>query len=458
MIQEIQNFILKKAKNVLNSIAFYSSVVALSYMVLAIVVRNVEYLEMVKGYKKTLGIDFVNSEENARLILGGLVGGIISLMVFSFSMVMVVINRTMATLSPRVVPGIITKKSHQIVLGYYIGTIVFCLITITGVGEEFDGKAVIPDLGVLIALFSGIGCLVMFVYFIHSISQSIQVDNILNGIYRTTLNGMQKAKEGEKLPESVFKHEKEDEEWVRVYAAQVGYLKKVHTKALCDLLDEHDLKLSVLIRMGDFTVKGFPFVKVNRSLEEDESLQDKIQSSFEFYQEEFTQDHYRFGFRQITEIAVKALSPGINDPGTAVKAIDLLTILFIERLSLFDFTVTKGKEDVPRLFVREPTFGELLYECITPIRKYGREDTLVMATILKLLEDLTIVSINKAKQEEILELEKLAKSVSSEADRYLINQLDRAKINEYLSNIERLLQNQNGNKSFSIQLEVETDD
>ncbi|MFP3759150.1 DUF2254 family protein, partial [Cupriavidus sp. SIMBA_020] len=75
------------------------------------------------------------SAENARTILSTLAGSIISLTVFSFSMVMVVLNSASASLSPRVVPGLITRKSHQMVLGFYLGSIIYSIIMLININK-----------------------------------------------------------------------------------------------------------------------------------------------------------------------------------------------------------------------------------------------------------------------------------------------------------------------------------
>ncbi|GAA4821693.1 DUF2254 domain-containing protein [Algivirga pacifica] len=400
-----------------------------------------EYTEWAIYYKEKWSI--INTEENARLILGTLVGGIISLMVFSFSMVMVVINNASQSLSPRVVPGIIAHKPHQLVLGTYIGTILFCLIMVTAVGEAVPKGRSTADLGVMLSLVLGISCFGLFVYFIHSISQSIQVDAITNRVYERALGKIQQAIEQNKeLPEKVFDKEKNGEDWKEVYTDTVGYLKNIHLSPLLSWLQERELKLEVVSRMGDFTVKGFPYLRVNQKLEKEEV--NELQTFFEFYQQEYEHDHYRFDFKQITEIALKALSPGINDPRTAVRAVDLLTILFAEHFEIKDCTVYLNEEEKPLIFVREPTFEELLYECVTPIRQYGKEDHLVTGTVLDMLKNLIIVAVDQGHESNLSVLSKFVSSVSEEVDRSIHNSLDRKKLNRMLETIERLLNEREG--------------
>jgi uncharacterized membrane protein len=145
---------------------------------------SIEYQPWLMSLKHHVNAGLVRNAENARLILGTLVGGIMTLMVFSFSMVMVVLNNASASLSPRVIPGLISDKGHQKTLGFYLGTILYSLLLITSIEQNSTTR--VPSLGVLICLSLGIACLGLFVHFIHSISRSIQVEYILNNLYHTT--------------------------------------------------------------------------------------------------------------------------------------------------------------------------------------------------------------------------------------------------------------------------------
>ena len=105
----------KTYRLIIGSIAFYPTIIAVVFFIVAMLMMAFEYQGFAGDIKSRISFLLVNSQEDARLILGTLVGSIISLMVFSFSMVMLVLNRATATLSPRVIPGLITDKSNQVV-------------------------------------------------------------------------------------------------------------------------------------------------------------------------------------------------------------------------------------------------------------------------------------------------------------------------------------------------------
>ncbi|MCA6073641.1 DUF2254 domain-containing protein [Fulvivirga sedimenti] len=392
---KISAHIRKFFRKILSSIAFYPSAIALLFLIFSLVMVSIEYKPFLVPLREFLDNLLVKGPENARLILGTLMGSLISLMVFSFSMVMVVLSQASSTLSPRVIPALVGKKYHQVVLGVYLGSIVYCLILITNIHVTPE-KTEIPSLGILIAIFLGITCLGMFIYFIDSISRSIQVDTIMEEIFNGTRSKMRSVdnqdEEDIDLPEM--------DGWKVILTKETGYLKQIHVPSLKAIAEKESIKIAVVTNPGFFLVKNYPFIMVDKPVTED--IENKIRTACTFYAEEHVGDHYLFGFKQISEIAVKALSPGINDPGTAVKAIDLLSILFIDRMNLREKLYETGSDGQPVLYLPEVSLDYLLYHNIMPIRKYGESDAAVMFNILECLKNLIYADSSQKGYERVL--------------------------------------------------------
>ena len=141
-------------RELVSSIGFYPSLLSVIFLLFAVLVTTTEYTSFVMELKSLLEVLLVDSEENARTILSTLTGSIISLTVFSFSMVMVVLNSASASLSPRVLPGLITRKSHQLVLGFYLGSIIFSIVMLINIRTMDNGEIGIPSLGILFKGYS----------------------------------------------------------------------------------------------------------------------------------------------------------------------------------------------------------------------------------------------------------------------------------------------------------------
>ena len=426
-------------REMINSIGFYPSLLSVAFLVFAIITMSVEYLAPVEQLKSFISVILVDSAENARTILSTLAGSIISLTVFSFSMVMVVLNSASASLSPRVVPGLITRKSHQMVLGFYLGSIIYSIIMLININKLDGGNTAIPSIGVLFALVFGLISLGLFVFFIHSISRAIQVDNVLNGLFSQTKREIKAIIQRQQ--DNPVENFPDFEQWQSISSKTEGYYKGVHTDKLCAILAEENIKVYISVNQGYFTVKGYPFLKCNKDISNNEALINKILDCFIFYIEEYISDHYRYGLTQISEIAVKAMSPGINDPGTAVKSIDMLSILLIQRLSINDINYSfKHSESGPLLYSHETSFDELLHDNFTPLRNYAKGDAYVMTNVLEAFKNILFVAYQYTDARN--SLFNYLNAIVDDINEHVTNAYDRREITNMLNAITRISEEQ----------------
>lgn len=431
MIKKYLTYIRQLYFKVINSIAFYPSLIGSIFLAFAAFMMWIEYTEPLIAFKEDISYLLVADKDTAKSVLTTLVASLISLTVFSFSMVMVVLNTASANLSPRVLPGLVSKKAHQIVLGFYLGSISYCLLLIINVQKEAENYRT-PTLGVLMAMLFGIICLALFVYFIESISRTIQTDNVLNQIYKQTREdlealGHEETKVG--LPEM--------SDWVNICSEQNGYYKSVAQKRLTRLLDKHDLKAYIRVPKGFFIVKGYPLLAISRDVSDDKDLVAEILSYFTFFVEEYTTDHYSYGFRQISQIAIKALSPGINDPGTAIRAIDMLSILFISKAGVpkYDFFQEDNQAEV-KLYYREHSFNDLFFEMLTPIRHYGHADILVMINLIEACKNM--LYSNLLKEDHHAAIQEFIQAIIEDSETYITNKSERKQLQGSLSSLKEI--------------------
>ncbi len=413
----LTNRLFRLYHRVTGSIAFYPTLIAVGLAGLCIVSIVLE-MTWLQSYKEDLDLGLVKNAENARLILGTLVAGIISLMVFSFSMVMVVLNSAASSLSPRVIPGLISSRSHQVVLGVYLGTIINSLMLISTIQEGDDIN--VPSLGIFLALGLGVICLCLFVYFIRSISLSIQVDFILRRVYKQTHAQLQQRIE--RLEHCKVAEWPDDSGWQIIRARRSGYFKALNISAAQALLDEQDACMTVQVHYGFFVMPGHPLIRLNREL--DERCVAQLLDCFDFYVEEYAHRHFFFGFKQIIEIAVRALSPGINDPGTAIKAIDMMGVLLSERMKLPDHDVAP-EQGAPRIFLSELDLHQMLLLAFGSLRAYGKEDLQVLLTLLQACKNLLFSATDAEDERVILRhaqaiLEQAAASLDGALDRQAV--------------------------------------
>ncbi len=416
------------------SIAFIPAVLSTFCLTLSFLMMSIEYDSFVIELKDRISFLLITNREEAQLVLGTLVASIISVMVFSFSMVMVVLSRASSNLSPRVLPGLISNKSHQFVLGLNLGTIVYTLIMIINFQAEGDYR--IPSLGVLIAMILGIACLALFVYFIHSISQNIQVENILKQIFKKTWHSLGDAKAPQPQHRSDIPVQRD---WTPIHATRAGYIIKYNRRKLFSIAVRDDLQIAITRNAGFFVVEGYPFLRVKSNKSLSEKLINEIRDCFIFSITEQFNEHYLYGFRQISEIAVKALSPSLNDPGTAVKALDYLQLLFARKLNLNEELYLSDDRGTPRLIHAHVSIQDLLFRNLVPIRAFGKHDVIVMSKVLAVLKNLFFCNIKSVADREALIA--FAMSCVESAGENIQNTQDRSTLNGLIGLINDRLPN-----------------
>ena len=218
----------RKIYHLKDKIAFFPTIISLAGCVFAYIMMYAEN----QGISKYL-IDFlpelvINNAETARNLLTTFIGGLISIMVFSFSMVMILLNQASSNFSPRLLPGLISNRKHQIILGIYIATILYCIFILVFI-EPTGNKYQLPGFSVLWSIIFMVFSLGAFIYFIHSISQEIQIEFIMNRISTTAKEKLKKLLKLEENKEFNFP---DTLNWQAYESKETGYFQDVSIKML----------------------------------------------------------------------------------------------------------------------------------------------------------------------------------------------------------------------------------
>lgn len=420
MIDKLK-LLISKTYHLKDKIAFYPSIIALFGILLAYFMLFLEEKGITKYLLEYIPDVVVNNTETSRSLLTTFIGGLISIMVFSFSMVMILLNQASSNFSPRLLPELISNRRHQLILGFYISTIVYCIFILVSI-EENSNEYQLPGFSVLIAIALMLHCLASFIYFIHSISQEIQINNIMDKILNTAKRRLNRLIDSEDDTEVNFP----DSTKFHIYkATKSGYITNIALKNIADIAKKNDSKIKTIGFKGSFIIKNQPLFKSEKKLNED-CIKD-ITNQFEYSTNELIDDNYVLAFKQLTEIAVKAMSPGINDPGTALNAIDYLSELFSIRLLKSDYSYTKI-EDVAWVNITSVNFSTLLYQVMASLRTYCKRDISVVQNLIKMLQFLKEIAQKNTHKEAIdkeLELLKndINSSITNKEDLNFLNEL-----------------------------------
>ncbi|MDC8001916.1 DUF2254 domain-containing protein [Aequorivita todarodis] len=362
-----------------SKIAFYPTLLAFSGFLVALLMIYLEQHGISRKIMDVFPLLMVEDGDTALTVLSACLGGLISLMVFSFSMVMLLLSQASNNYSPRLLPGLISDKRHQLILGIYLATILYSIFTLFSI-EPSEKKYTLPGFSVLLGIALTIVCLVAFIYFIHNISQSIQISNILDTIFEEAEKRLQKLIASEKGQAKTFP---DTAGWHEYQAGRSGYFQNISIKNILKICEDEETKLYITVPKGLFVLGNSVFLKSEKEL--DEKVVESIISNISFARGELVEDNYILAFKQITEIAVKAMSPGINDPGTAINAIDYLTAIFALRMQKNDNGIIVHEEK-PTLRLAVVTFNELLYNVMASLRTYCKHDPIMVQKLFWMLD------------------------------------------------------------------------
>ncbi|MCK0144890.1 DUF2254 domain-containing protein [Arenibacter sp. F26102] len=407
---------------VLQSIAFYPVLISIGFFILAFIMLELESLELAKTLKQRIPYFFIEDYETARAILTTLIGGILSLTVFSFTMVMVVLSQASSNFSPRLLPSLVSNKRHQLILGVYIGTLLYCIIILIFLGGHgMDAHSV--GFSTMFAAISGVLCIGLFVYFIHSISTSIQIQNIINNIFRSSSRYLdEEYKDFSSL--KVGLQELRMHNFETIYSHKSGYFRGFDASLLSDSLFDQGHHIEVLPFVGQHIWEGMPLMRVQKMIEGKDL--DDLLLCVDMSNNRTDENNGIGGFIKLMEIAVKAMSPGINDPGTAINAINKLAPLLMKTMR-FPNKVSKSLREGKMILVTNNLRAkELMQIIIQPIRLYAKKDSSVVLALMGALKYISQdPNISKESMEEVhRELVALKMDVECNIE----NKFDREKI------------------------------
>jgi uncharacterized membrane protein len=382
-MSKLLNFIKEYYEKMVNSIAFYPAIIVLLFLALSYLSISFDFSE--KGMQLKSQIEWLKLKDSStvRVMASSIAAGIISLSVFSFSMVMIVLNQTASRMSNRILDKLIGRNFQQVVLGIFIGTAVYALLLLSMV-RDIDTGTHIPVISSYLLILLVIIDLFLFVYFLHYITQSIKYKDIIGRIQKATKEVMsQNCTLKEEAEMSAIELHN------LIFSLTSGIYKGFNKLVLVHLCEKYGFTLYFMHAPGTFILKGTAIIAVNKNLSEKVKI--KILNAVYVHSNQTIEDNFIYGFNLLSEVAIKALSPGINDPGTAIECLRSLFQLYAFRASNFpDNTITDKKKQV-KIVTNNLSFERIFTETLLPIWDYGKNDRLVQDELSILLTQLQSV-------------------------------------------------------------------
>jgi uncharacterized membrane protein len=273
-------------------------------------------------------------------------------------------------------------------MGVFLGTFAFALLGLSEVsGESSEAPPFVPGLLVTGALLLTLASLYMFLFYIHHISRRIQASSIIAAIGEETVNDLQRLypeMEEEETPEE--SGESLGPTLQTIAAKDSNTIVSVDEKGLVQLAEENGSCFRMLSGVGESVVTGQELVDVFGKAVDDE---DRVLKHIHLGEHRTMEQDLRYGFRQLVDVAVRALSPGVNDPSTAVQALDRLHDL-LRQLGQRDFPDPVHSDDrgEMRLVMQPQTWESFVRLAVEEIVHYGSDAPAVKHRLRRMYNDL----------------------------------------------------------------------
>lgn len=345
----------------------------------------------------------------ARSLLSAIASAMISVAGTVFSVTLVVLTLASSQFGSQLIKNFIGVRINQIVLGSYISTFLYCLIIVLFINED-STNPFIPSISIYAAILAALLNIILLIFFIHNVASEIQVNKVINNIYSATLIDIERIYPkglGEEPKQEIPKAEIQQKIESCVNSAKLvsntsGYLQYVDYDSIIKKLIESDAILMLEIRPGDFILEQMEvgcvyFLGDEARLDEESIFSDIIIGSSRTSQQDI-----EFSINQIVQVAAKALSPGVNDPYTAITCIDNLSGI-LTRLMQIEIPSEQrlDEEGQLRIIAENFDFEGIVRNGFDQIRQYSENNISVNIRLAESLKKLHKIARNDTQKRSI---------------------------------------------------------
>ncbi|MHA7294216.1 DUF2254 domain-containing protein [Arthrobacter sp. HLT1-21] len=331
----------------------------------------------------------------ARAILEATAGSLITATSLTFSLTVVTLQLASSQFSPRLLRTFTGDRVVHATLALFLGTFAYALTVLRTVRSEYDGEEpFVPHLAVTLAFLLAIGSIIGLVFFLAHLAREIRAETIMRKVHNDTADTIERAYPDRGGSTSPVLPEAPDSA-VLIDASRSGFLTGIDEKRLLAAAIEHQAIVRVDSQVGSSLVRGIPaavgWVRSGGPSMAQESLErfrKDIAATFTIGFERTAVQDVAFGFRQLIDVAAKALSPGINDPTTAIHVLGHTSALLCD-LAQRDLgaRILRDDDGQVRVILHRPDFAALLNITLDQPVLYGSSDPAVIDRVLSLLQE-----------------------------------------------------------------------
>lgn len=368
----------------LRGFLFWPAALSCSGILLAILALTIDaegWLDSSLSHWGVLEIDRAGAES----VLGTISGAMMTVLSLVYSLTLVVFTLAAGNIAPRLLETFTDNRVNQVTVGLLGATFLYSLLALHGV-TNVEVPRVTVVAGMVLATIS----FFWVVYFVHDTAQRIMVDNEIGRVQRALRATIDRllADEPAEAPE--------DRDAIpaaagrQLLATRTGYVTMVDTRALLDIARQSDGFVEMLVRPGVFLIEGESLAAVYGVPEEKDFA---IHAAVMVADARAPEGDIQFSIHLNVEIALKALSPGVNDAYTAISAIDHLSGSMARILKRgAPSSLTRDKDGVPRIWHEIIPLDEIIGTALHPLRRASAPNLLVMMKLIEAIRRMAVVT------------------------------------------------------------------
>lgn len=350
--------------------------------------------------------------DGSRAMLSAIATSMITVAGVVFSITIVTLSLTSTQYSPRVLRNFMRDGPTQVVLGVFLGIFAYCLVVLRTIRGGDEG-GFIPSVAVMGGMGYALAGIAMLIYFIHHVALSIQASAIVSRIADDTIRAIDHLfpQEVGQPAEGGAADAPLPQAWTGVRASRSGYVIRIDSDTLLETAVRLDRVLRLPAAVGDFVAEGGVVIEAAGGQPLEQQEQQGLRACVLLGRQRTVEQDAGFGLQQLVDVALRALSPGVNDPTTACLCIDHLAAL-LARLAARRMPDGRRMQDGQlRVLVPAPDFAAMVDGAFTPVVQHTGGDVQVLQRVLQAVR---IIARATAAPQRLAVLERLVHGARQE--------------------------------------------
>ncbi len=387
------------------------------------------------------GLAWRASVEEARVLLATMLGVVITTLSIALSLFLLVLQNTASQYSPRLLRLFIGEPGSRVLVPVFVGTGVYCLVGVSAFGLVEDPD-VEPRPALSLAMLLLVLCGAALIFQVTNTLKMVRVEQIVRRVRTFTLEvARTQDRQHRRHAEAALTASTPSGTGRTISAPSSGFVVDIDTRALLSLAEEHKLFIHVDLAIGEPVVRE---ARLGRILSEQgppkeaERVAEGVERAVLIGPWREPKQDIALGVRQLVDVALKALSPAVNDPSTAVESVDQLTLLLCELCRLKPSPrVLADSMGRPRVFLRALEPRDYLVLATEQLSRYGAKEPAVVLRLLRLAGE---VALRVTDASDLRSTREILQQVLADAEEALPGSSRLPLLRRYAAEVERAME------------------